>query len=215
MNLPTCITSKETSEKLKLLGAAWAADSERPRIATDVLAHWDNLIVAWMDSDLPLAFRKSNGVRGEVVFHRSGRKLVCADNSPAQWAFRRAYAGHTYGIADIEHMLGRDEIPFAFAHKSTEKPKRTYHRALGSDGVNKQGWKLCHIDDVGLGSPTPLAETPIDDLKAHFRRLMSPVNHFLIPLVWAGLGEVPEVVAAMREFEKQSMSLARSSIRDS
>lgn len=204
MSIPICHPSKETSEKLKLLGAAWAADPARPRIAPQIRTHWEKLIQAWADSNLPLVICNSGGASGEVFIHPSGRKLVYADNSPAQWAFTRAFVARTFSLGFIEHMLSRDEIPFSsFAPKREEESRLTYRRTLGTDGVNYQGWKLCHIDDVGLGSLTPLDETPIEDLKAHFQRLMSPANHFLIPLIWAGLGEVPEVVTAIRDYEQR------------
>lgn len=153
---------------------------------------------------MPLAIRKSESSRGAVVLHQSGRELICADNSPAQWAFAQAFAGKSYTLSDVERILGRDELPFAFAIKGKEKSELTYRRSLGSGGVNRRGWKLCHIDGVGLRSRIPLAEMAIESLKAHFVRLMSPGNHFLVPKIWGGLGEVPEFIAAIREYERHN-----------
>ena len=39
------------------------------------------------------------------------------------------------------------------------------------------------------------------DLKAHFRKLLMPSNHFLIPLARAGPGDVPEVIDEVHKFE--------------
>jgi hypothetical protein len=67
--------------------------------------------------------------------------------------------------------------------------------------VNNRGWKLGHIDEVGLNTQTPLSEIPIDTLKRHFCDLLKPSNHFLVPLAWAGLGEVPEIIVQIRKWE--------------
>jgi hypothetical protein len=203
VKLPAATLSRHLSDLLRQIGAAWAVDASRPRIQAEVLAHWNRLIAAWAESDLPLAIRKSEGARGEVVAHRSGRLLIYTDNSPAQWAFMRAHAGDLYTLDDIARLLDRDEIPFSFATKSAEKTRLTYRRTLGDDSVNKRGWKLCHVSDVGLGARARISELPLDSLKEHFRKLMSPGNHFLIPLAWGGLGEVDEVIDEIRRADRQ------------
>lgn len=196
-NLPT-----ELSQKLRELGALWASSGSRPRLTPEMKKHWDSLIHAWADSDLPIAVRKSGGVRGGMVVHHSGRQVVQADNSPAQWAFTRAFAGYEYSLADIGRLLERDEIPFAFATKSSEKAQMRFRCTLSSaDNVNKRGWKLCHIQEVGLNTRVQIQDLAIETLKEHFCYLLKPGNHFLIPLDWAGLGEVPEVIEQIRRFE--------------
>jgi hypothetical protein len=181
------------------LGEVWARTPERPRIAEPVRLAWDTLIEAWLESDLPLVVRKGGGVRGAELRHESGRRLIVADNSPAQWAFSRAFEGDTYDVNGIRLLLDRDEIPFAFASKTTEKSRMRYRRTLSArDNVNKHGWKLCHIDDVGLSTKTPLEAIGLEGLRGHFRRLLAPSNQFLVPLRWGGLGEVPEFIDVMR-----------------
>src|SRR3989442_15389768 len=82
----------QMSARLTELGQVWARAPDRPRIPTEVKQSWDQLLSAWIDSDLPLVIRKSGGVRGAEIVHKTGRRLVVSDNSPAQWAFARAFS---------------------------------------------------------------------------------------------------------------------------
>ncbi len=80
----------------------------------------------------------------------------------------------------------------------------TYGCTLGSgDNVNKRGWKLCHIEDVGLNTKMAIETLSLESLVKHFKLLMAPSNHFLIPLDWGGLGEVPEVIEEIAAVEKK------------
>lgn len=69
--------------------------------------------------------------------------------------------------------------------------------------LNKEGWKLCHIDGVSSRSRIKPEDDSLGNLQKHFIRLMDPTNHFVVPKKWAGFGELPEVIAAIREFEDQ------------
>jgi len=71
------------------------------------------------------------------------------------------------------------------------------------DNVNKRGWKLCHIEDVGLKTKIAINTLSLEILMKHFKLLMAPSNHFLIPLDWGGLGEVPEVIDEIAAIEKK------------
>src|SRR4029077_1898749 len=63
--IPSCPTEfKEMSVGLQALGHAWAHSEHRPRIDARVLRHWDSLLKAWAESDLPIVVRKATGVRG-------------------------------------------------------------------------------------------------------------------------------------------------------
>jgi hypothetical protein len=206
--LPTSSIPPELSERVRDIGRMWASSELRPRISASIKNHWDALIDEWIASDLPIAIRKSGGARGGSVTHQSGRKLILADNSPAQWAFARAYAGASYSLSEICDLLDKDEMPFAYATKSAEKSQMRYACTLsGPDNVNKRGWKLCHIDDVGLNARTKIEELPWPTLANHFRLLLRPSNHFLVPLEWAGLGEMPEVIAEIRNYESDVQSM--------
>lgn len=187
------------------VGHQWALSDLRPRISLEMKKHWEGLVRARVESVLPMPIRKSGGVRGGIVVHRDGRKLVFADNSPAQWAFSRAFAECAYSLGDIGRLFEHDEIPFAFAAKNAEKGQMGFKCTLSTtDNVNKHGWKLCHIQEVGLNTRTPIADLPIETLKRHSCYLLMPANHFLIPLVWAGLGEAPEFIEEIRKVEGTS-----------
>jgi hypothetical protein len=208
--LPNSVIPVAMPEKVRELGRIWAASELRPRLNAEIKNHWDSLIQAWAGSDLPLAVRKSGRIRGGISNHLSGRKIVLTDNSPAQWAFSRAFSGLKYSIDDIRELFQRDEIPFAYATKRSEKDKMVFKCTLRDrDNVNKYGWKLCHIDDVGLSTSTRPEQLPLDTLIRHFCLLLMPSNHFLVPLTWAGFGELPEIIDEIRKFEERPNHLAR------
>jgi hypothetical protein len=190
------------SHALAEIGRLWAESVERPRVSPDLRQAWDQLIDQWADSALPLVIRKSGNIRGAALLHETGREIVLADNSPAQWAFMRAYTGHRYTLANIRDMLGRDVIPFAYATKAAEKAQMKFRCTLaGADNVNKCGWKLCHVYDIGLSTRTPVSLVPLETLVRHFKLFMKPSNHFVVPLAWSGLGEVREVIEAIRRVD--------------
>jgi hypothetical protein len=201
--LPTYVSAPAAiAAGLRELGRLWAQASERPRVSMDVAKRWDDLIEMWSASDLPIIVRKG-GIRGSAVLHDSGREIVQADNSPAQWAFVQAYAGRTYTIEDIQELLHKDFIPFAYATKSAEKAQMKFRCTLNAkDNVNKCGWKLGHVDAIGLATRTPLEKIPLTTLVRHFSLFMAPSNHFVVPLSWAGLGEVDEFIQEIRNADR-------------
>jgi hypothetical protein len=201
-DLPISDIPSELSNKLRGVGKLWASSQYRPRVQFEIKRHWDELIDQWADSDLPLVVRKGSGVRGATVTHSSGRSIVIADNSPAQWAFMRAFKGFTYSLDQIRSQLESDKIPFAFATKRSEKSQMKYKGTLSADdNLNKRGWKLCHIDGVGLRSAIRVEKLPLEQLANHFRLLLKPSNQFLVPLSWAGLGELDEVIGEIHKYE--------------
>jgi hypothetical protein len=196
--LPRATQSPEISNSLRELGRAWAISPSRPRIDTKALQAWKDLARAWASSSLPLVIRKSGLARGSVIRHESGRDLVIADNSPAQWAFNRAFGGAVYALADVISLMEMDQIPFTYIAKASEKPLMRYKCTLkAEDNINARGWKLCHIQEIGLGTRTPIERLEIGTLVNHFIRFVDPNNHFLVPLAWGGLGEVPEVIESI------------------
>lgn len=206
-DLPIADIPFELSHELREVGKLWAASKCRPRVQPDARQRWDELVDAWADSDLPIVVRKSSGVRGGTITHSGGRKIILADNSPAQWAFMRAFQGFSYSLDEIRNQLEDGKIPFAFATKRSEKSLMTYVGTLATaDNLNKRGWKLCHIDGVGLRSATKLEDFSLDRLVTHFRLLLKPSNHFLVPLSWAGLGELPEVIDEIRKYELSAVA---------
>jgi hypothetical protein len=204
--IATSVIPPELLQKAQELGRLWAESSERPRLSSAMKKHWDALIEEWVtDSEMPLAVRKmGSGVRGGVVIHGgSGREVVLADNSPAQWAFSCALQDRQYSIGDLKNLIESDRIPFTFATKRAERSEVKYKATLSTCAVNlnSQGWKLCHIVPVGLKSRTLVQDLSVGQLENHLRLLLKPSNHFLVPKSWAGLGEIPEVIQEIRAFE--------------
>jgi hypothetical protein len=182
------------------IGRIWAESSLRPRISNGARVHWGRLIDEWAESELPLLIRRSSGIRGAAAMHGTGRRILFSDNSPAQWSFMCAYRGELLTLGDIRDQLAKERIPVSFASKRSEKDQIAYSGHLTkSDSPNTWKWKLCHIDPVGLNSRMPVESIPLVDLKDHFKKLLKPENHFLIPLAYSGLGEVDEVIGAMKD----------------
>ncbi len=97
-------------------------------------------------------------------------------------------------------MQERDQIPVALALEKSEKGVATYKCCLpGRGNLNKRGWKLCHIEGVGLLERKETGELPIEKLEDRFRKLLSPRNMFVVPKDRSGLGELPEMIAAVRK----------------
>ena len=102
-------------------------------------------------------------------------------------------------------MLGADSIPVAMVIKTTEKAGATYRCTRHTTpGPNQRGWKVAHIEDVGLGYGDVLTSVPLGNLVEHFLRFLSPANMFLVPLAYAGIAETPEFVHAFRHHAMSS-----------
>lgn len=184
---------------IEQFGRAWADSPLRPRPSPAVMAQWSALLEAWVEDDgLPLFVRKHSGNRGSVVPHATGRALVPCDNSPAQWAFVMATAGECPTLQDIRSMLAEDAIPVAMIQRAAERASPKQRCTLSRQfSVNHHGWKLAHIQQIGLNERTSIAELPMERLVSHFRALMSPSNMFVVPLAWAGMAEVEPVIQAI------------------
>ena len=181
---------------VRKLGELWARNQHLPKVDPQISKGWQRLLNEWAeDASLPLLVRKGSLVRGSELRHSSGRKVVPCDNSPAQWACYLALTGNVPTCAEIRKWFSNDLIPVSFANKKTEANLRRYHCTLGSYTVNKARWKLCHIEVVGLKARTPLTEVPIEMLREKFILLLSPTNHFLLPIAWGGLGETKEFLS--------------------
>lgn len=177
------------------LGSKWANSDACPRVAENIKDAWDKLLNDWgADNSLPLLIRKTSLVRGSELRHAGGRTIIPTDNSPAQWACSLALRGKVPTITEIHEGFVRDEIPVSFAHKKNEREHRRYHCTLGKYGINKAGWKLCHINPVGQKSQAHLEAVEIEMLRKSFFDLLSPSNYFLLPINWGGLGEVQEFI---------------------
>lgn len=118
------------------------------------------------------------------------------DNTPAVWLFSRAYEQNCMSYQELKDMVLNREFPIAFALSKGEREKATYKRTMSED-LNQQGWKLCHMESVG-DRREKIDSMALDEFQARFIRFLQPSNMFLIPKVWSGLGELPEVINAVK-----------------
>jgi hypothetical protein len=206
MHCPELLPS-DLSSLIESLGHAWAAHPSRPRISAHVFLHWSKLLAEWARAeDLPLFIRKQSNNRGSVVVHDSGRSLVPCDNSPAHWAYVLASKGECPSLNDIRTLLANDSIPVAMIQRTIEHPIAKYHCTLSNEfNVNLFGWKLAHIEGVGLKTRMSISTIPIERLAAQFLSLMAPANMFVVPLAWAGIAEIKVVIQAVASFEAQTI----------
>ena len=101
-------------------------------------------------------------------------------------------------------MLETDKIPVAMVLPKKESKTAQHKCTKQTANLNQLGWKICHIDPVGIGKKGIFANIPMETLKQHFRKYMSPHNMFLVPKQWAGLGEMPEMIKAAQEAARAS-----------
>ncbi len=100
-------TASALRQAIYELGAKWAVNPARPRIAASTLQAWNELLAAWVrDGRLPLLVRKFRSDRGSLIAGAAGRMLIPTDNSPAQWAFAVAHSGHCPRVEDVLWLLG-------------------------------------------------------------------------------------------------------------
>lgn len=208
MPLPDCSAnvSPALREALRDLGRRWAADPARPTIAEHTLRAWRQLVEEWItDERLPLLVRKFRQNRGALVESGFGRKLVPTDNSPAQWVFAIAFDGICPSVQEVAEWLADGRIPVAVAFSGGEREGATYRGLLGRcPGTGSAGWKLAHLERVGLGGRGAIESFSRSAIEHHFRLLMSPDNMFVVPAAWAGLAEVDEFLEGFLEEQQRA-----------
>ena len=161
---------------------------------------WESDVINWKENkNLPLIVRKGSGIRGSELVHITGRRIIITDNSFSQWVYSNVLDGIVYSLDDIDKMLKNDEIPMCFARKKEDANKIKFKKVLGNYSVNKRGWKLCHIDSVGLNSKAPIQKIDINELEKHFIKLGNPQNMFLLPLEIGSLGEIQEFIEEQKD----------------
>jgi hypothetical protein len=187
------------SSRLSELAATWAESSHRPRVPLGTIRAWEELLAAWArDERLPLFVRRIRSGRGSVIFHESGREIVPTDNSPANWSLSLALSGQCPTLDDVRALFEADEIPIALALRKAERQSAKYScTRRGHAHLNDLGWKVAHLEDVGLGYRFDVARAPLTSLTSHFRRFLAPSNMFVVPLHLAALSELPQFIEAV------------------
>ena len=201
MDCPTEIPEPVRAAMTKL-ATAWATSEARPCVHPSTANHWSRLLQAWAsDPTLPLLVRKRqlSSPYGHALTHAEGRSVVLVDNSPALWACEQAFLGKRPSLKEIRETLLNDRLPIAMVIPKPNVGKDCYRCDLGAVmTVNQRGWKLAHIEPVGLRKRGLVERMPLDLLRDRFVRLMDPSNMFVVPKAWAGLGELPEMISAIR-----------------
>jgi hypothetical protein len=203
MSVTTCPgTIAELDEAARMIATTWATSELRPRVAPAMQDAWEVLIKQWVEScEVPLFVRKHQNNRGARIKHQSGRVVVPADNGPAHWAISLALEGICPTLDEIRRLISEGRIPVAMIVKKVEVATFSFQQGLPPLGVNKAGWKVCHIERVALGSRTPLEDVPITALEKHFVRFLSPMNMFLVPLAYSCIGELPQMTQAIQRID--------------
>jgi hypothetical protein len=181
---------------------SWGNSMLRPKLALNTALHWDRMIEEWMnDETLPIYVRKMSRNRGQKIKHNSGRILVPADNSPANWSFSSAFSDLRPTLAEIKVLIENDEIPVAMAMSRLERQAAHFRCTRSSvRNPNQLNWKVCHKRPFALQAHGEITEMPISIIQRHFRYFISPLNLFLIPKKMSGLGEVPLFLEAMQGY---------------
>ena len=130
----------------------------------------------------------------ESIVHESGRRLIPTDNSPAHWIFANAISNISYSIEEIAEQIDNHLIPFEYT-----KINKDFN-------LNNKGWKVCHIESVGLNIRTPIENISLDILKIKSKLFLLPSNIFLIPKEWGGLAEIPSFLKGFREVQDETIN---------
>lgn len=193
----------ELAQPLGELARVWYRSEARPRVRPEVACHWDEVIARWLgDPRAPLLLRRT-GERGVAQNHPSGRIMVHVDNSPAHWTLSAALMGLTPSLDELLDALSSGELPVTFAMSASEKQRNPRYAGLLAQSrigsrLNKAAWKVCHIDEVGLGQRRNAGPPGLPELREATRRLLAPSNMFLVPNSHGGLGEIPEFIQVFR-----------------
>lgn len=185
------------------LAARWRDAPGRPRVNPQLLAYWDQLVAAWCDDPTLLLLVRRVATKGTVHRHEaSDRELLHGDNSPANWVLASALLGQRPTLDKVRVGLREGAIPIVMVKLNVSDECSAYRGLLRANldppNLDTLGWKVCHVLPVGTSDRTLAAKMPLDTLKEHTRRLLAPSNMFVVPKVYAGLGEVPEFIAAFR-----------------
>lgn len=183
---------------IEKLGKEWREFNTENLFDSRTLSHWSALVDEWSnDPNSPLVIRKTGPARGSVTIHETGREIIYCDNSPAQWVAEEVFNLKTPQLPDIKDYLVKDKIPFKFIAKKGEQDLAKY-KCVSNGDFNKAGWKLCHINAVGLNSSKPLKMEDINLLKKKFTLLLDPTNFFILPKSIGGLGEIKWFIDTQR-----------------
>jgi len=152
-----------------------------------VLAYWDDLIDQWLGTtDMPLFIRKS-ALRFEMHRQPAGREIIFVDNSPAHWCMSCALDGTQPTLDEVRTELQRGKLPVVYAIRNTMKKiarpstSRGTQSQMSATNLNERGYKVCHIQPVGMNTAAAVESIALDDLARYTRRLLNTAAHFPWP----------------------------------
>ena len=99
----------------------------------------------------------------------------------------------------LRYALETGRLPIAAALTADEREHARYRGTVSdmdAPNLNEMGYTVCHITQVGLRR-VALEERTEVELVAHSLLFLSPVNMFVVPKEYAGLGELPEFIDEM------------------
>lgn len=192
------LVGEEIRMKIREIGRLWRNSPSNPQINDDVLKDWNNLIEEWIaDKDMPLIIRKETSKRGQAFMHPCGREIIVSDNTAAIWVYSNVLKGKVFTLSQVKELLKRNELPVVFMQTEEIRAKAKYTKQLGSYALS--GWKLCHIQSVGLNTNKSIEELNISEIEDHFRKYANPNNMFVLPKEIGYLGEIDVFIEEQRQ----------------
>ena len=110
-----------------------------------------------------------------------GRALVPSDNTPAVWVISMCCNENKPSFSQLKQIINSYNIPVAFSLSKKSDSKYYHKKKHKIDDPNKRGWKISHIDPIGLGRSKKIILEDIDikKLEDHFEKFLNPRNMFL------------------------------------
>jgi hypothetical protein len=185
---------------LRRLASNWRESPTRPQITGHDALGWHSLIQDWVeDQTMPLLIRRPRYGRGREITHPSGRVLVPTDDTPAMYLLSLAMEHRRPSPGALQNALESGRLPIAASLTAEERKQARYSGTLeemDAPNLYELGFSVCHISQVGLRR-VPLSERTEVELVAHTLLFLSPVNMFVVPKEYEGLGELPEFIDEM------------------
>lgn len=176
--------------------------------------------------------------RGFLTQYPDGSKMVFCDNTFAMPFAAIKLAGSSYTAEELISYMNNPSTRFGFGSTKEERELAYYNwnKNKANINLNTYGWYLAHIVPVGkeygqkklrdfFNNPnrkewidssdnirrveTDLTPAELSVLKAHFLRMVHPLNSFLVPkrslLAYCGnnIGEEPELIKIVQDYIKE------------
>lgn len=176
--------------------------------------------------------------RGFLTKYPDGHKMVFCDNTFAMPFAAIKLAGRSYTAEELISYMNNPSTRFGFGSTKEERELAYYNWNANKANINLNtyGWYLAHIVPVGkeygqkrlrdvfnnpdrkewIDSPDNtrrvgknLTPDELSILKAHFLRMVHPLNSFLVPkrslLAYCGnnIGEEPELIKIVQDYVKK------------